>query len=237
MNEKPGEIMQIKSFIPSTDMKGKLRYLAISMVLMLILYPFLEGGYTRTIILNTLVSVICLFGVYAVSYNRKNLVVALTFGLPWFIISWMNLLTPTPSKTLDFISTISLALFYFFTAIIILSYILRSERVREDILYGAVSIYMLIGGIFNMIYLLIETIHPGSFFIDPTHNINGVVDGSDFIYYSFATLTTLGYGDIAPVTSHARSFSIIESIIGVMYLAIIISRLVGMYIAQAINKD
>ena len=156
MYKNLNDIMQNKSFIPSTDMKGKLRYLAISMVLMLIFCPFLEGGFTRTIIMNTLVSAICLFGVYAISYNRKNSVFALTFGLPWFIISCMNLLTPTPSKTLGFISTRSLALFYFFTAIIILSLILKSERVRKDILYGAVSIYMLIGGIFNMIYLLIK---------------------------------------------------------------------------------
>jgi hypothetical protein len=113
---------------------------------------------------------------------------------------------------------------------------MKSEQVDADVLYGSVCIYLLIGGIFAMIYLLIETLHPGSFFIDPAYNINGVVDAADFIYYSFITLVTLGYGDIIPVASYARGSAVIEGIIGVMYLAIIISRLVGLYIANSTEK-
>jgi len=219
------------------SMKNKLRYLTLSFVLLLLLYPFLEGGVTQMIILNILNTLICCLGIYAVSYNKKNLIVAIMLGLPRFVASWMTLLSTSPPLYIGLISSVFLALFYGFTAIIILFFVLKSEQVQEDILFGAISIYMLIGGIFSMLYTVIETINPGSFYINPDCNINGVLDWTDFLYYSFATLTTLGYGDIVPVTSHARSFAIIEAIIGVMYLAIIISRLVGMYIAHSIKKE
>jgi hypothetical protein len=167
------------------------------MGLMLVLYPFLEGGIIRIVILNILISAICFFAVYAVSYNRINFVIALVFSVPWFVATWLNLLFPSPLLILGLISSISLAFLYIFTAKILLVFVLTSSQVTEDVLYGAVSIYLLIGAIFNMIYLLIEALLPGSFFIASTHNLDGMIDGADFIYYSFATLTTLGFGDIA----------------------------------------
>jgi hypothetical protein len=117
-----------------------------------------------------------------------------------------------------------------FTTLIILSFIIKSDKVSEDTLYGAISVYLLIAASWASIYMAIEAGHPGSFFVDPAHNIDGVLDFTDFLYYSVVTLTTMGYGDIAPVTNQARSVAIIESVIGVMYLAILISRLVSLYI-------
>lgn len=236
-NKNLTDIVQRSEILPSTTIKGKLRYLAVSMVILLLLYPFFEGGVSQTIIFNILLSAVCFFGVYAVSYKSKNLILALLFGLPWFISSWINLILTPPALILGLVSTISLMFFYTFTLSVILIFVLKATQVSEDVLFGAVSIYLLIGGIFNMIYLLIETSHPGSFFINPEYNLGGVIDGADFIYYSFATLTTLGYGDIVPLTSPARSFAVVEAIAGVMYLAIIISRLVGLYIVQCTKKS
>ncbi|MCP4601389.1 MAG: hypothetical protein GY847_12840 [Proteobacteria bacterium] len=159
--------------------------------------------------------------------------VALALCLPWFVLTWMGLLAPTQSLILGAISTIFLAFFYLFTAIIILLFVLKPTQVREDVLYGSVCVYLLIGGIFSVIFSFIEILKPGSFFIDPAYNLDGVVDAFDFTYFSFATLTTLGYGDVIPVTTVARSISVLEAIVGVMYLAIIISRLVGLYIAHS----
>jgi hypothetical protein len=70
---------------------------------------------------------------------------------------------------------------------------------------------------------------PGSFFIEPARTL-------DFVYFSFSTLTTLGYGDITPVAPHARIATSMQAIIGVLYTAILISRFVGIYIAQLLDK-
>ena len=77
--------------------------------------------------------------------------------------------------------------------------------------------------------MLVETIQPGSFFIRPEQNLDGILSQADFIYYSFATLTTLGYGDITPATSHVRSLAILEAVTGTLYIAVLIARLVGLY--------
>ena len=61
------------------------------------------------------------------------------------------------------------------------------------------------------------------------HNLDQVVNFSDLVLFSYATLTTLGYGDITPVTSPARSLAILEAVFGVLYSAILVARLIGLY--------
>jgi ABC-type multidrug transport system fused ATPase/permease subunit len=205
-----------------------------------ILKRALKYGGIGQIILNILMSAIFAFGIYAVSYKRKTVIIGLTLGLPWFILSWIDLLiAPLSSLSLilALLSTVSIILFMAFTAIVILLFVLKASQVDEDLLYGAIAIYMLIGGTWAMIYAILEEIHFGSFAIAAAHDLDGVVTWFDLLFYSFATLTTLGYGDIVPVTSPARSLAVIEAIIGVMYLAIIISRLVGIFIATASSKQ
>ena len=222
--------------LQSGKMKGKLGYLMISFILMIILYPFLETGTSSIIFWNILLSIVLFFGVFAVSYSKKNFILALIFALPWFVLAWIEQVTGPLSLIPGLISLISIILFFTFTLIIIFNFVLKSEIINKDVLFGAVCIYLLLGGIFTLIYFLIEVVHPGSFFIDPKFNTDGILNALDFMYYSFSTLTTLGYGDIIPVSSHARSFAILEAVLGVMYLAIIISRLVGLYITQAKNE-
>jgi hypothetical protein len=77
-------------------------------------------------------------------------------------------------------------------------------------------------------YYFLESFHPGSFSIVE----NSTDDLVDFNYYSFVTLTTVGYGDILAITRAARALSIFEAITGQLYLAIMISRLVGMHASQ-----
>lgn len=79
--------------------------------------------------------------------------------------------------------------------------------------------------------MLLEKIQPGSII----NNMSGIINLSDLLYFSYITLTTLGYGEIVPVTAAARSLAIIEAIIGVMYIAIIISRLVGLFITKSLK--
>jgi hypothetical protein len=83
------------------------------------------------------------------------------------------------------------------------------------------------------IYTVLENIHPGSFAISEGHIEAG---RPLFIYYSFITITTLGYGDITPVTAPANSFALIEAVTGQIYLVVLVARLVGMHIAQSMDR-
>lgn len=88
-----------------------------------------------------------------------------------------------------------------------------------------------------ILYIFMESLWSGSFFIDKAHSQGEPLDFPDFVYFSFTTLTTLGYGDITPVSSHARSATSLQAILGVLYMAILISRFVSIYIAQSSRKD
>ncbi|MCP4400405.1 MAG: hypothetical protein GY801_24250 [bacterium] len=201
----------------------------------LILKRSIKYGGGGLIILNILMSAIFAFGIYAVSYKRHTVILGLALGVPWFILSWIDLLIAPLSSLpliLALLSPLSFMLFMAFTALVLLLFVLTVSQVDEDLLYGAIAIYMLIGGTWAMMYTILEELRFGSFAIAAAHDLDGVVTWFDLLFYSFATLTTLGYGDIVPVTSQARALAVIEAIIGVMYLAIIISRLVGIFIAK-----
>jgi hypothetical protein len=213
-------------------MKGSLRSLAISMVLLLLLYPFLVQGTAQRIFMNILASAIFFFGISVVSYARHNLVFALSLAVPWFILSWLEVISPDPTLALSLASSVLALLFYAFTTVVIFRFILRAKDVTGDVLFGAICIYMLIGGMWFLIYTMIEALQPGSFMysaLGPGH----AVEWTEFLYYSYATLTTLGYGDIVPVSLPAKHFAATQAIVGVMYLAIIISRLIGLFISQS----
>jgi voltage-gated potassium channel Kch len=128
-------------------------------------------------------------------------------------------------------------------AIVILSTILKAKKVTTETIYASICVYLLLGIIWTMLFSAIEIIEPGSFLSggepvvdfhgDPVkRNVLGIL-----IYYSFVTLTTLGYGDIIPASPHARALSSLEAVIGQLFIAVLIARLVGLHIAHSIQKD
>jgi voltage-gated potassium channel len=85
----------------------------------------------------------------------------------------------------------------------------------------------------TFIFVAVETLHPGSFNIPEGQNIEA---SRYFLYYSFVTLTTLGYGDITPATSITRSLCILEAVIGQLYLVVQVAWLVGVHVSQSMLK-
>ncbi|MGD9591287.1 MAG: ion channel [Candidatus Berkiella sp.] len=116
-------------------------------------------------------------------------------------------------------------IFYFCVIIILLGNITQPKMVTKDILLGSLCVYILIGMLFGSIYLHIEYYYPHSFDLSNI-NINSNQDIIvNFAYFSFTTLSTVGFGDIVPLSIMAKSIVIIEEISGIFYLAILVSRL------------
>jgi hypothetical protein len=114
------------------------------------------------------------------------------------------------------------ALFFTYLLVSILSHIFRQEEVTEDLITGAVCAYLLIGMVWTFVFYFLEQAREGSFSLAA----NSPQDMGPFFYYSFVTLSTVGYGDMVPLTSAARSLSVLEALMGQLYLAITIARLV-----------
>ena len=112
---------------------------------------------------------------------------------------------------------------------IILSHVLRAERVSREKIFGALSVYLLLGVIWSLLFIMVDFLVPGSF----RYGQDRALTGAEMVYYSFVTLTTLGYGDIVPVSPSARSLATLEALTGQLYLTVLVARLVGLHITHS----
>jgi hypothetical protein len=130
--------------------------------------------------------------------------------------------------TLWMASFASQALFHAFVVASLLRYILRDEVMTLDELFAAAALYVLMAFVFAYLYALVERFAPGSFFINPANDPDAHIGWWKLLYFSFTCLTSVGFGEITPVSDHVRSLVMIEQMVGVLYLALIISRLVAL---------
>ncbi len=222
----------------ANDSKGlkpeRLKYILISLVLLVALYPMIERGGLSSRLLNFFFTMILIATIYVTSSSGRRLTVALCIGIPWTLAGWVNTLFQN-SVTMT-ISGILLVVFCGYAAYTIMSYVFSAEKVTGDIICGALSIYLLLGLAWVGGFSLLETLQPGSFTVGGLSYPDTALKTTDFIYYSYVTLTTLGYGDIAPITARAQSLSILEAITGVFFSAVLIARLVGTHIVHMTNS-
>jgi len=217
--------------IPFTQLRiGRFLFLLISILLMFILRPFLEGFVGVSLLVDIFVSVVLLSGIYAVSQKKNVFYISLIIAAPALILSWARYFVTVSSFFL--VGKIFAAVFYIFMVFIILNYLFNEKEITSDVIIGAICVYLLIGLMWASFFTILESVQPGSFKIP-----EGLGVGlSHFSYYSFVTITTLGYGDITPITAPARSLSLLAAIMGQLYLAILLARLVGIHISQSMQR-
>ena len=114
-----------------------------------------------------------------------------------------------------------------FTLVPIFRYIVRAGAITIDKIYAAISVYLLAGFSWGGVYALVELLRPGSFQWTQTAVYDPKTFFANFLYLSFVTLASLGYGDITPVTPEARSLALLEVMFGTFYVVVIIARLVS----------
>lgn len=214
--------------IAGREIKFNCFTLLISLLSLMLLYPYLEKGAWGPRIMSLLGSATLLAGVWAVHSKRKNFLIALWLALPTLTANWSYHFTQHPHLGL---LTLFLSLgFYAYTTVAILSYVLKDGEVTSDKIYGAICGYLLLGISWGILYNFLEVIHPGSFqMIRANVTETGNFRWGDLIFFSFVTLTTVGYGDITPITAQTRSLAMVEAITGVLYVATLVARLVGLY--------
>lgn len=217
-----------------THVEGRFLYLLISLLALFVIYPFFQGSPMATIVLDILLLGMLVAGIYTVFDKKILLVIALLLAIPFFSGRWANYFYTDP--VLLEIDYSFGAMFFLFNAITISSYVLRQKNVTHDMIFGAVCAYLLVGLSWAFIYSFVAFLEPGSFSMVASDQTSQGDVLPDFFYYSFVTLTTLGYGDITPVGPFARSLSTLEAIVGQIYLTVLIARLVGVHISQSYAK-
>jgi hypothetical protein len=205
---------------------GKFFYLFLAQILLLVLFPYLEKPGLPVIVFRLLGAFAFTSAVYAVSDKPVQWITALCLMIPAALLN--TLFVIRPERNIAVPALLSTILFLVFTTISLLRAVVRSRRITHDTIYGSLNVYLLMALAWGTAYLLLETLQPGALSIDAVRHPNHHLDWFDCMFYSFVTLTTIGYGDIVPITGQARSLSILEAVSGVMYVAVLIARLVGL---------
>jgi len=205
--------------------------LAALMAAMLIAPVARQLGGSRTVDSLTIV-VVLIAGLYAMSrrHELRNTLLILggAFALAHFLF-----FVGADSKTGQIGVDLTAIFFFGFVVIAIIQDVLsRTDNVSWGLIYGALSAYLLMGVVFALAFSLLSVFDPASF--DGISRSAGD-DFTSFIYLSFVTLTTLGYGDITPGTQIAGSFLIFEALVGQIYLTVLVARLVGMHISAEVS--
>ncbi len=212
--------------------KPEFAWLFVSLFFFLLAYPLFSNR--GSIILDLLFSGMLVIGAYAVSHKRKVLVAALFLAIPTLVFWWIVRIVDSPP--LVFTGLAMSAIFFLFILSLLLRHVIRSPRANAGTIYAAMSAYLLMGVAWALFYALVEITSPGAFdfgaLAEHSASYARHADLQLFSYYSLVTLSTLGYGDITPVSPLARSLSSLEAVAGQLFIAVLLARLVGLHVAQ-----
>jgi hypothetical protein len=199
----------------------------------LIVYPYTEhigfGYYAFRVLGGAIIAL----SVLVVSFRRGLAIVALVLAFPAFV----HLLHPRLTHgVLPLVNLILSFAFDVWIVVAIFRRVFANVEITSETIFGALCIYVMNGVSFASIYGLVSDVQARAFHMDPTVNTHLVPDRFDFIYYSFGMMTQLGAAGITAVSDQARSISVLQAVLGQLYLAVLISRLVGAYRMRADSK-
>jgi Ion channel len=201
--------------------------LLIALALFIFFAPFVEEIRGGDLIVSVLLSLVLISAVFAVASRRSTLIIALLLAIPALVGRWINYFQPELVPPAVFL-TAGLALIAFVVANL-LRFVLRAPSVDADVLCASISAYLMLGLLWTMAYWLVDQLTPGAFSFNTTSGMKETMAGFNAFYFSFITLSTVGYGDITPVSKVARMLAATEAITGLLYVAVLIARLVGLY--------
>jgi hypothetical protein len=193
--------------------------------------PFVEAipNY-GTFIDGSLLTLVLMSGVLAVARKRRILIVAIVLVIPVIAARWAHLFRPGQSPAITLVPAL---VFFGFMIGHLLYFILQAKRVDSEVLCAGLSVYLLLGMTWMVAYMLVDQLSPGAFvFTAGGPNSAHDMTGFTAIYFSFITLTTVGYGDIVPISNIARMLTSIEAVTGTLFMAVMIARLVSLYSTQ-----
>jgi len=172
-------------------------------------------------------TVVLSFALLAMGGRRKTLHIALALAIPALLGKWIN--HWWPASIPDILFTAPALMFVVFVVVHLLRFILRAPRIDSEVLSAGVAGYLMIGLLWASAYLLIDRMSPSAFAFtvgpDSVHSMKGFT----VLYFSLITLSTVGYGDIVPVSAPARMLAMMEAIVGTLYMAVLVARLVSMH--------
>jgi hypothetical protein len=201
-----------------------------ALVLLFVGAPFFETIPHGKSFEAGLLTLVLVSGVLAVGRSHRTLVWAAVLMVPAVAGRWMDHFWP--GLVPQWVISLAGLIFLIFLIGQFLRFILRAPRVNAEVMCAGISVYLLLGMSWMFAYLIMAQLVPGSFAFNAGPASSQTMNGFTAYYFSFVTLTTVGYGDITPVSNGARALAAMEAMTGTLYVAVLISRLVALYSSQ-----
>ena len=209
---------------------GKFFLLFISMLAALLVYPYAEASQAGYYVLRVFGAATILASLYTANFRRTGLVLAMMLAVPA-----LYLRVVVPHVNANEISVLSLVggfAFDVMVTVMIFRRVYTRGQADAETVFGALCIYLVTGFGFASLYGVAVNLQTHAFYLDPLLNQHALPNRFDLVYYSFATLTSLGAAGIFPVSGQVRALSVLEAIMGVLYLAVLVAKLIGRFHAQ-----
>jgi len=205
-------------------------YLLIALLVLLVAIPLADDLdlVSAPIVRGLVFSCLLVIGVWSLKGGGRFFIVGMGFVIAGVILNVLAIQMHSPC--FQYGSILSLSGFLLVAISFTLKQVVIGTEITTNRLVGAICVYLLLGVIWAMAYTLINAIFPGSFAgFSP---LDGSGWDSEWLYFSFVTMTTLGYGDILPVSATARGLAYMQAIVGQFYIAVLVAGLVGAYVSK-----
>jgi len=209
-------------------MKSRFIYIILSIMIAILISPYIRHiGKTGHIFTTLLTVMIPLTSFYALIAERNRAIIILFLAAPFVVLDGMSMFF---AHRYLMIAAISFGtILYFYIIVLLVNNLLSYRVVTADLIFCAISTYLMVGVMWSGIYMVLEGIYPGSF--------SGISEAGDLLYFSFVILITVGFGDITPHSIMSKRLVVFEAATGCIYLAVIIAMIVGRYMSMQVEQD
>ncbi|MEL7536823.1 MAG: potassium channel family protein [Pseudomonadota bacterium] len=210
-----------------TDDSNKYWGLLVSLMAMLLIGPILDSLARLSLLVELIFGALLIFAVWTISHRRRTTLIATILAVLLFAANGL-ITAGNVSAALNVATMILGCAFFSYVASLIFYDTFYCETVTLDTVLGAICVYLMMGLFWGYAYGFVDLMDPSAF--DQISNDGHLLNR--FMYFSFVTLTTLGYGDISPTSDAARGLAILEATTGQIYLTVLVGRLVGLHLAN-----
>jgi hypothetical protein len=201
----------------------------------MLIEPIFVGRYQEIYAINLLMTIVLIAGVLSIVGNRALRLAAITLMVPVLFARWSAVVFDI--YTVAVIGFLCATAFFALNTFTVVSVILKTSRVTTDTIFGSICGYILIGMCWAMMYLTVLLFVPDAFSNTTvaTDSASRLInsDFNEMVYYSFVSLSTLGFGDISPVHPMVRVLTYLEALVGQIYLTVLVARLVGLHMRES----
>jgi hypothetical protein len=218
------------SFFTDETLRKNNIILLIALFFFIFAQPIIKTEKLNTMVFDILISILIVSGITSLKFRKEKFIRLSYLGLFTFILLWTNYFVDTLITNLFTFSVLIIFMIYITYSMIY--YVARNKKIKPVLVLNAINSYLLMGIISSFLFILTDVGYRLLFDIkNGTINFGYTTQPKffDFIYFSFITLTTVGYGDVTPAVPITKSIAMFVSLSGQLYLTILVAMLVGKF--------